>query len=119
MMLLDAAKAVYTLPPDKLEKAIHIYHARTLAHFGDTAWMILALWLLVRWGVGARIRDWTERWTGRWSSRKWVQGFVVAPVWLVMLSVLGLPVAALMHRVYLRYGMSVEGWGRWLGDFVK
>ena len=66
MTLLDsAAKAVYTLPPDKLEKAIHIYHARTLAHFGDTAWMILALWLLVRWGVGARIRDWAERWTGR------------------------------------------------------
>jgi len=54
MVLLDtAAKAVYTLPPDKLAKAIHLYHARTLAHFGDTAWMILALWLLVRSGVGA------------------------------------------------------------------
>ena len=64
-MLLDAAKAVYTLPPDKLEKAIHIYHARTLAHFGDTAWMMLALWLLVRWGVGARIRDWAESWSSR------------------------------------------------------
>ena len=88
MMLLDAAKAVYTLPPDKLEKAIHIYHARTLAHFGDTAWMVLALWLLVRWGVGARIRDWAAS----WSSRTWVQGFLVAPVWLVILSVLGLPV---------------------------
>jgi len=115
MMLLDAAKAVYTLPPDKLEKAIHIYHARTLAHFGDTAWMVLALWLLVRWGVGARIRDWAES----WNSRKWVQGFLVAPAWLVMLSLLGLPASFLMHRVYRAYQISVEGWGMWLGDFAK
>jgi len=115
MMLFDAAKAVYTLPPDKMEKAVHLYHARTLAHFGDTAWMILALWLLVRWGLGARIRDWAAG----WNSRPWVQGFVVAPVWLVILSVLGLPVSAMMHRVYLEYGISVEGWGMWLGDFAK
>jgi STE24 endopeptidase len=116
MMLLDAvAKAVYTLPPDKLEKAIHLYHARTLAHFGDTAWMILALWLLVRWGVGARIRDWAAQ----WSSRAWVQGFIAAPLWLVILSLLGLPVSFLMQRVYREYGISVEGWGMWLGDFAK
>ena len=59
-----AEKAVYTLSPDKLAKAEHLYHARTLAHFGDTAWMILALWLLVRWGAGARIRDWAARLSG-------------------------------------------------------
>jgi STE24 endopeptidase len=116
MMLLDAAaKAVYTLPADKLEKAIHLYHARTLAHFGDTAWMILALWLLVRWGVGARIRDWAAR----WSERAWVQGSLVAPVWLVVLSLLGLPAEVLIHRLYREYGISVEGWGMWLGDFAK
>jgi STE24 endopeptidase len=116
MMLIDAtAKAVYTLPPDKLAKAIHIYHARTLAHFGDTAWMILALWLLVRSGVGARIRDWAAKRSGR----AWVQGFFVAPVWLLILSLLGLPVSVMMHRVYRAYGISVEGWGMWLGDFAK
>ena len=116
MLLLDsAAKAIYTLPPDKLAKAEHLYHARTLAHFGDTAWTILALWLLVRWGVGARIRDWAAR----RSEKKWVQGFLVAPVWLLILSVLGLPVAAMMQRVDRGYGISVEGWGMWLADFGK
>ena len=96
MMLLDSvAKAVYTLPPDKLEKAEHLYHARTLAHFGDTLWMIIALWLLVRWDAGGRIRDWAARRSGR----KWVQGFLVAPVWLLILSVLDgwLP---LVHKGY-------------------
>src|SRR5579883_1481145 len=105
MMLLDAAKAVYALPPEKLAKAEHLYHARTLAHFGDTAWMILALWLLVRSGAGARIRDWAAKRSGR----RWVQGFLVAPVWVLILTVLGLPVSAMMHRVNLRYGISVEG----------
>ncbi|MBV8671862.1 MAG: M48 family metallopeptidase [Acidobacteriaceae bacterium] len=115
MLLASAANAVYTLPPDKLAKAEHLYHARTLAHFGDTAWMILALWLLVRWGVGSRLRDWATRVSGG----KWVQGFLVAPVWLLILSVLGLPVSAMMHRVYREYGISVEGWGMWLADFAK
>ena len=116
MTLLDAAaNGIYTLPPDKLAKAIHLYHARTLAHFGDTAWMILALWLLVRWGAGARIRDWAAR----CSEKKWVQGFLVAPVWLLILSVLGLPVSVMMHRVNLEYGISIEGWGMWLADFAK
>jgi STE24 endopeptidase len=116
MMLLELARnGVYALPPDKLAKAIHLYHARTLAHFGDTAWMILALWLLVRSGVGAHIRDWAAR----RSARKWVQGFLVAPAWLLILSVLGLPVSAVMHRIYLEYGISVEGWGMWLADFAK
>lgn len=116
MMLLDAAaKAVYTLPPDKLAKAIHLFHARTLAHFGDTAWTILALWLLVRWGAGERIREWAAR----FSSREWVRGFLVAPVWLLILSLLGLPVELMMHRVYRAYGISVESWGMWIGDFTK
>ena len=110
-----AENAVYSLPPDKLAKAIHLYHARTLAHFGDTAWTILALWLLVRWGVGARMRDWAAR----RSERKWVQGFLVAPVWLLILSVMGLPVAAMMQRIDREYGISVEGWGMWLADFAK
>lgn len=116
MILLDlAAKAAYTLPPDELAKAIRLSHARTLAHFGDTAWMILALWLLVRWRVGERIRGWAER----WSKRSWVQGLMIAPVWLLILSLLGLPVSFLMERVYRGYRISVESWGMWLGDFAK
>jgi STE24 endopeptidase len=115
VMLYLAEKAAYTLPPDKLAKAEYLYHARTLAHFGDTAWVILALWLLVRSGAGARIRDWAAR----CSEKKWVQGFLVAPVWLLILSVLGLPVAAMMQRVDREYGISVEGWGMWLADFAK
>jgi len=118
MMLLFAAAAhpaVYTLPPDKLAKAIHLSHARTLAYFGGTAWTIAALWLLVRGRAGERIRNWAAR----ISSRVWVQGLLVAPVWLLILSLLDLPVSLLMERTYRAYGISVESWSMWFADFAK
>jgi STE24 endopeptidase len=114
-MLLFLSDATYTLPPDKLAKAIHLSHARTLAHFGGTAWILCALWLLARGGAGERIRSWAAR----FSDRAWVQGVLVAPVWLLILSLLDLPVSVLMERVYRAYGISVESWGMWLGDFAK
>jgi Zn-dependent protease with chaperone function len=118
MMLFFAVAAhdaVYTLPPDKFAKAIHLSHARTLAYFGGTAWTIVVLWLLVLGRAGERIRNWAARISGR----AWVQGLLIAPVWLLILSMLDLPVSLMMERVYRTYGISVESWGMWFGDFAK
>jgi STE24 endopeptidase len=117
MVLCFAAahEAVYTLPPEKLAKAIHLSHARTLAHFGGTAWTVFALWLLARGRTGEGIKNWAAR----RSKRVWVQGFLVAPVWLLIFSALDLPVSLLMERVYRAYGISVESWAMWLVDLGK
>lgn len=105
----------YTLPPDKLAKAIALSHARNLAYFGGIAWTILALYLLLHFGVGSAIRDLAAR----ASRRRWVQGLIVAPIWLAILSILGLPIDLAMHRVNVRYGLSVEPWSMWWTDFAK
>jgi Zn-dependent protease with chaperone function len=110
-----AGDAVYTLPPDKLAKAIHLSHARTLAHFGGTAWTILALWLLVRGRAGEAIANWAAR----RARQVWLQGLLVAPIWLLILSLLDLPASILMERAYRACGISVEGWVLWFGDFAK
>jgi STE24 endopeptidase len=117
MLLCFAAArdAVYTLPPDKLAKAIHLSHARTLAHFGGTAWTILALWALVR----ARLGEFIRNWAARLSKRAWVQGLLSAPVWLLIFTALDLPASLFMEHVYRAYGISVESWGLWLSDFAK
>lgn len=107
--------AVYTLPPDKLAKAVALYHARTLAYFGDTVWTILALWVLVRLRAGAAIRDLA----GLVSPRSWIQGLIVPPIWLVILTIIGLPVDLIMEHVDLIYGISVEPWTMWWADFGK
>lgn len=105
----------YTLPPDKLAQALALAHAQTLAYFGGTAWILLALWALLRLRLGVAIRDLAVR----ASRRPWLQGLIVAPLWVLILSLLNLPIDLFMERVDLRYGLSVEPWSRWLIDYGK
>ena len=114
-MLAAASQALCALPPDKLAKAIALSHWRTGLYFGDTAWMIFALWLLLRLRVGSGIARVAER----ISSRAWVQGLVAAPIWLMILSILELPESLLGHHVGVEFGLSVEGWLAWWGDWGK
>lgn len=114
-MLQTAVQSVYTLPPDKLAEAIALAHASIADYFGDTAWTIFALWVLVRLRVGAAIRNLAAR----LSRRAWLQGLVASPLWLIILILIGIPAALLMHRVNLRYGLSVEPWAMWWADFGK
>jgi STE24 endopeptidase len=116
--LTEAASRVisstYTLPPDKLEKAIHLSHWRIALHFGGVAWTVLILWLLLRSGIGGRVSDWAASVT----RKAWLQGFLVAPVWLVMFSLIDLPAEAISHAVSLHYGLWVQRWPGWFGDWV-
>ena len=112
---LPAGQAVYTLPPDKLAKAVALSHARTLLFFGDTAWVILLLSLLVFFGAGGAIR----RWAAGITPRRWLQGLLVAPVWLLILAVIELPAALIAQHIDLRFGLSVQGWPSWFGDWGK
>ena len=114
-MLLLLTDATYTLPPDKLAKALHLSYARNLAHFGGTAWTIFALWLLARGRAGESIAGWAAHRT----RNRWLQGLLVAPVWVLILSFLDLPASIFMEHVYRAYGISVENWSLWLGDFAK
>lgn len=77
--------------------------------------MILALALLVRSRAGSGIASLAAR----ASQRAWIQGLIAAPVWLVILSLLELPGSLLGHHVGLEYGLSVESWPAWFGDWLK
>ncbi len=105
--------STYTLPPDKLEKAIHLSHWRAGLHFGGVAWTVLILLLLLRFGISERI----TRWAAYLTRRRWLQGFVVAPIWLLVLSLIGLPEEAASHAVSFHYGLSVQRWTGWFRDW--
>jgi STE24 endopeptidase len=114
-MLQPVIQSVYTLPPDKLAKAIALYHAGLVSYFGGTAWTVAILWLLVRLHTGSAIR----KLAARVSCRPWVQGLIAAPIWLLILALISLPIDLFMHRVDLRYGISVEPWSMWWADLGK
>jgi Zn-dependent protease with chaperone function len=48
-----------------------------------------------------------------------LQGVVAAPVWLVLLAMIGLPVSLLSHHVSLAYHSSIEHWADWWMDWLK
>jgi STE24 endopeptidase len=114
-MLQTAVQSVYTLPPDKLAQALVLYHADNWAYFGGTAWTIFALWLLAKIGTGSAIRNLAAR----ISTRPWIQGLITAPIWVLILTLLGLPIDLVMQHVDRFYGISVEPWSMWWTDFGK
>ena len=112
--LLFTASA-YSLPPDLLRKAQALEHLRTALHFGGVAWTLLLLFLLTRARLGERI-------AGLASSvftKHWLQGLVVAPLWLLVLALIALPVELAGHHVSLAYGISTEAWSRWWTDWAQ
>jgi STE24 endopeptidase len=105
----------YTLPPEMLEKARSLYHWRTALDFGSTLWSVTVLLIVLNWRWAAGLGSWAASLT----RKPWLQGLCFAPVFLLLLSVLHLPLSIVGHAVSLHYGQSVQGWGSWLLDWGK
>lgn len=105
----------YTLPPDKLAKAEHLSNFHTVAGFGDELWGIVSLVLILQLGIAARFRNVAVN----LSKNRWAQGFIFFFLFLVLSTLLGLPISMFSHHVSVTYGLSVQHWGSWFGDQAK
>lgn len=105
----------YTLPPAKLQQAKSLYRARTTLHFTGEAWAILQLLLLLALRIPPRIRDLAERIT----RQRWLQGCLFVFAFLLLTTLLNLPLRLYGHHVALAFGLSVQGWTSWSFDQCK
>jgi STE24 endopeptidase len=105
----------YTLPPDKLAKAIEYARARNRLYFIAAVYGFLVLAAILYWKLGPRYRDWAERAT----RRRILQAYIVAPLLLLTIDVLQLPIAMRSHQLALQYDQSIERWGPWFWDWTK
>jgi len=105
----------YTLPPDLYAKAVAFAHAQYLAYFGVTATTLLVLFLVVRFRLAVRLREFAERRSRRLA---W-QVLLFAPPLILLLGLAAEPWLIFAHRISLAFGISVEGWGAWAWDEVK
>src|SRR5271155_121016 len=114
-LLIAVPKLVYSLPPGELERARSLYHWRTGLDFGSTLWSALVLVALLnfRWAAGL------GAWAASVTAKPWVQGLCFAPLFLLLLTLLDLPIAILRHHISLSYGQSIQGWGSWFFDWSK
>jgi Zn-dependent protease with chaperone function len=105
----------YSLPPDKLAKAIAINRIRNIMDIVGGLWGIAVIWLLLATRTAARIEVWTHRIT----PRRWLQGLVFFALLLILITLANLPLDIYGHSVSRDYGISIQGWGDWLGDQSK
>jgi Zn-dependent protease with chaperone function len=110
-----ASTQAYSLPPDKLAKAITLSHIRTALDIAGSLWGLAVLWILLATRWAANLAAWVER----LLRRHWLQGLLFFAVFLVITALAGLPLDAIGHAVSRHYGISVQGWGSWTGDLAK
>jgi Zn-dependent protease with chaperone function len=113
--LLLAASKTYTLPPDKLAKAIAYATARNWLHFIAVAYGIVVLVGVLAWKMAPRLRNLAES----TSRRRIVQAYIFAPLLLLGIDILELPLSLYGHHLSLKFEQSIQGWGSWFWDWTK
>src|SRR5947207_1183000 len=105
----------YTLSHERYEKAVAYSRAGYTLYFLSYILGGIFLFLILRLGIAARLRDIAE---GA-SQKRWMQGLVFVPLFLLLVDVLDLPVRLYWLRLSLHYEQSVQGWGSWFWDWTK
>lgn len=105
----------YSLPPDKLQRAIEYAHAGYRLHFASEIYAILILTAIVASGLSAKFRDWAEA----VSKRRFVQALVFVPLLLVANDILDLPANLYAQHLELKFDQSIQSWRSWFWDWTK
>jgi STE24 endopeptidase len=105
----------YSLPPDKLAKAINFNRILNILDIVGGLWGVAVLWLLLLTRAAASL----EAWTQRVLRRRWLQGLLFFAVLIALLDAADLPLNLFGHLASLHYGISVQGWGSWVADHAK
>ncbi len=105
----------YSLPPDKLAKAVALSRIRNIMDIVGSLWGLAVLWILLATRAAAGL----AAWAGRLLRRRWLQGLLFFAVFLVITFLASLPLDVFSQQISRSYGISVQGWGSWLGDQAK
>jgi Zn-dependent protease with chaperone function len=111
----ETAITRYTLPPDRYEQARSLGRIRLWMTLLGFVWGIAALWFVLQTKLSARYRSWAER----VSARRVVQALIFTPPLIVTIDLLELPLGVFQNWIRRRFGLSIQGWGSWLWDWVK
>lgn len=105
----------YTLPPDLYRKARNLSKIRFRLALIGFVYGLIVLWLMLHWKLAPRYRDWAEG-----SSRRgFLQSIVFAPLLLLTVAILTLPLDIYGEWVEKDYGISVQSWPSWGWDWIK
>ena len=105
----------YTLPPDLYRKARNRGRISFASRVFGIFYGLWILWFLLQRRLGVTYRTWAERVTGK----RFLQAFIVAPLVLLTVAVMQLPLAIFRESVLRSYKISVQCWPSWAADWIK
>jgi STE24 endopeptidase len=112
---LDVQSQAYSLPPDKLQRAIEYAHSAYTLHFASEIWAIVILAAILAFGLSAKFRNWAEA----ASPRRFIQALVFIPLLLVTNDLLYLPANIYGQHLELKFDQSIQSWPSWFWDWTK
>jgi Zn-dependent protease with chaperone function len=104
----------YAPPPAQYARAKAYSNAHYRHFFINALYGFLLLLVVLRWRLAPAFRDLAER----VSARRGLQLIIFAPLILLTLAVLGIPSDIWDQSLARAYGLSVQGWGPWLRDWI-
>ena len=115
----------YGLPPGKLAQAQHLAKVRLTLHFTGIAWDIAQFVLLLWLGIVAWMRDKALapaanlRSQGKRFRAFWLECLIFTVLFNLVSELLDLPLTLYSHHLSKAYGLSIQSWAGWFGDWAK
>ena len=106
---------IYSLPPDKLQRAIEYAHAGYTLHFASELLSTAIMLGIIVTGLAAKFRDWAEA----ASKRRFVQALVFVPLLVITNDLLYLPANIYGQHLELKFDQSIQSWPSWVWDWTK
>ena len=106
----------YTLTPEQREKAIAHSRAGYRLYFIGLAYSLALFYFLMRLQWPVKFARWAE---GKGQRRRFLQVVIFAPMFLITLQVMTLPVDYYGEHLEKVFGLSVQSFGSWMLDWLK
>jgi STE24 endopeptidase len=105
----------YTLPPDLYRKAHLLSQIAFWGEFITFVYSLIVLLLVLKWRLAPKFRDRAEK-TAR---NRFVQSLFFTPPLIIAIAVLNIPLDAIREGILRKFGISVQSWTTWFGDWCK
>jgi len=105
----------YTLTPEQLRKSEGLHRTNVVLSLTSTVFGLAVLVVL----IATRFAPKVQRVVESISKKRFLQALIFVPVLFLTLSLFELPLEMYGHHISLAYGLSVQHWGSWFGDWAK
>jgi STE24 endopeptidase len=105
----------YTLPPELRGKAKTLGRIRFSFRLFSFFYGLLVLWFILEQRVSAKFRNWAES----ASRKRYLQALIYAPLLILSVGLLELPLDLFNETLLKRYGISIQPWSSWTADWGK